>query len=291
MQYMAANMELNSSLDRLQKNCVRRILFYLVIGIAVLTLAMFLFIKFFSPLIAVGIVLLFLFIGFLIVEIIKSYRLHSLMGLLEELLDNGFYLHAYYLITTIKPHFRTKWIATLSENLRKLANISSDEELVFNNELYDKEIDNIISLIDFNIDIYKDFYLHNKLAVESYGKQLGRFDNSVSALNDIYEDQQRMLEVEETRLEAFEEIKRYFQNLKKEQIKQMFNVPQVLNLDKNYGRFINQLLDKAVYSAEARAILNQIFLAKSRFYEVFSDILKAKTTDEIKEKLNYLLSS
>ncbi len=290
MEYIAADISLNTSLERVQRIFYRRIIFYQILVVLILVLAAVLFIKFFSPLIVLSIIVLIFSMIFIIVEIVKNYRLRRLMFFLEELIDNRLYVHAYYLINSMKSYFSGKWLDELAQDIHNLAGLSSDEELIFNSDLYDKEIDNIISLIDFNIDIYKDFYLHNKLAVDSYGQQLRKIDDSLSTLNEIYNEQKKMLEVEKVRLEAFEGIKKYFQRLKKEQIKQMFNIPQVINLDKDYGRFINQLLDRAVYSAEARRTLNKIFKAKSRFYEIFSDILKAKSGQEIKEKLNYLFS-
>ncbi len=287
---MTGDVDLNLRLVNIQRNFVRKIYFYVILVLALLVVASVLLVRFFSPLVALAIVILVFLLILIIVEIIKSYRLRRLLNFLSELIDNGFHVHAYYLINTLKPYFNAKWLEPLKEEIRILADISSDEELIYNDELYDKELDNIISLIDFNIDIYKDFYLHNKLAVDSYGKQLKKIGSGSNVLDNIYLEQKQLLEVEEKRLEAFEQIKQYFQKLKRDQIKQMFTLPQVIDLEKDYGRFVNNLLDKAVYSAEARAVLAKIMKAKARFYEVFSDILKAKTREEIEEKLNYLFS-
>ncbi len=289
---MTANLDFNKALSFAENKFARRIYLYQLVGLILIIIAAILLIKYFSPIVAMGSVILVFVLMCITVQVVKNYRLRHLIRFLEELVSNGFYVHAFYLATSIKPLVNDSWIETFIQELRHLANISSDEEPIYTDDLYDNELDNIISLIDFNIDIYQDFYLNNKMSVDSYAEQLDRLDDStIKELETIYNEQKATLDLEQYRLEAFAQIKQYLQSLKKEQIKQMFNVSKAFDIDRNYGRFINKLLDRAVYSAEARAIIKKVYRAKSRFYEVFPDVLKASTKEEIMEKLNYLFSS
>jgi len=285
---MTVELELKSKINQLTKNVYIQIILLVLLIFVLFGLILFLLFNFSVWKIILILLITFLII-FLIISLVQKRRLLHLLVLLEKLLIHNFYIRAYYFIKLISNHYAI--VEELLDDVAKLANISFIDDWQENNSLYDKELDKIISIIDFNIDIYKDFYLHNKQVYEQYQKQLENLEESLSEVDEIYESHKKNLELEKYRLMAYRKIKNYFQDLKKKQIKKEFEIPEILVLKQNEIKFVDEILEQAIALAGSHIVLDEIYRAKNRFYEVFSDILKAKSIEQIEKKLHYLFSS
>ncbi len=241
-----------------------------------------------------NILLLSLFIILVViigVEIIKVFKVKKVLDVVKDLIDRGLFHYAYYLISYLEEAYSYESISDIKDKLSELIDTA---DLYFQtknyDQLYDAELDKIIDLINFNIDIYEGFYVQNRIAFENSKQQIDEFLQNDPKLKEYLGKEKEILSLEEERLAAFSQIKNYFEKMKKEQIRLMLTLPDIDIMSKDYGRFVNNLLDKAYYTAEAQEMLARIDKAKDIFYEIFPAILKAETREEIKEKLKRLES-
>ncbi len=241
-----------------------------------------------------NILLIGLFLIFAVItgiEIIKIFKIKKVLNIVKDLIDRGLFQYAYYLLTFLEQTYSYENISDIKDKFSELID-TADRYFETKNydQLYDAELDKIIDLINFNIDVYGGFYVQNRIAFENSKQQLETFLQDDPKLEEYLIKEKEILELEEMRLQAFSQIKNYFEKMKKEQIRLMLTLPDIDIMSKDYGRFVNNLLDKAYYTAEAQEMLASIDKAKDIFYEIFPEILKAKSKEEIKEKLKRLES-